>query len=172
MQAEREERITYQAQFDELTGLPNRLLGLERLANAIGRAEEQNTAVSLLVIDLNSFAEIGSSLGHDIGDAYRRTLRSAGRAVTLTGLTLSAGVLTWMWSPLKFQVDMGILLLFIFLWNMVGALTLLPALAVFLLGRKSGETEDASAGSDDEPIPVSARLQSRSTLEPANVVTG
>jgi predicted RND superfamily exporter protein len=68
-----------------------------------------------------------------------RTLRSAGRAVTLTGLTLSAGVMTWMFSPLKFQVDMGILLLFIFLWNMVGALTLLPALAMFMFGDASKE---------------------------------
>jgi predicted RND superfamily exporter protein len=78
-------------------------------------------------------------LGHSISDAYMRTLRSAGRAVTLTGLTLSAGVMTWMFSPLKFQVDMGILLLFIFLWNMVGALTLLPALAMFMFGDASKE---------------------------------
>jgi len=67
--AEREERITYQAQFDELTGLPNRLLALDRLAHAINRADEAGSKVSLLVIDLNSFAEIGSSLGHEIGDA-------------------------------------------------------------------------------------------------------
>lgn len=71
-------------------------------------------------------------LGHEIGDAYLKTIRSAGRAVTFTGLTLSAGVMTWIFSPLKFQADMGILLTFIFLWNMVGALTLLPALAVFM----------------------------------------
>ena len=40
---------------------------------------------------------------------------------------------TWAFSPLKFQADMGILLAFMFLWNMVGALVLLPALGRFLL---------------------------------------
>ncbi len=85
-------------------------------------------------------------LGYDIGEAYKHTLRSAGRAVILTGLTLSAGVMTWMFSPLKFQVDMGILLTFIFLWNMVGALTLLPALAVFLFG---GRPEAVELDKDD-----------------------
>jgi len=71
-------------------------------------------------------------LGYDIREAYERTIRSAGRAVTFTGLTLAAGVITWIFSPLKFQADMGVLLTFIFLWNMIGALTLLPALAVFM----------------------------------------
>ena len=63
--AERENRITYQAQFDSLTGLPNRVLALDRLGQALGRAD----TVSLLVVDLGSFATIASSLGHDIGDA-------------------------------------------------------------------------------------------------------
>ncbi len=70
--------------------------------------------------------------GDNIRQAYVKTIRSAGRAVTFTGLTLAAGVMTWIFSPLKFQADMGILLTFMFLWNMVGALTLLPALATFL----------------------------------------
>jgi uncharacterized protein len=47
----------------------------------------------------------------------------------LTGATLSVVVTTWMFSPLKFQADMGILLTFIFLLNMLGALALLPVLA-------------------------------------------
>jgi diguanylate cyclase (GGDEF)-like protein len=67
--AEREEHITYQAQFDTLTGLPNRMLGLEGLGEAIARAAESGEPVSVLVVDLNNFANIGSSLGHDIGDA-------------------------------------------------------------------------------------------------------
>ncbi len=67
--AEREERITYQAQFDELTGLPNRILALERLGDALTRADADQQPVSLLVVDLNSLSEIGSSLGHEIGDA-------------------------------------------------------------------------------------------------------
>ncbi|HCS46187.1 MAG TPA: hypothetical protein DIW52_25830, partial [Pseudomonas sp.] len=39
----------------------------------------------------------------------------------------------WAWSPIKFQADMGILLTFMFIWNMVGALILIPALSHFLL---------------------------------------
>jgi hypothetical protein len=81
-------------------------------------------------------------LGYDIREAYQRTIRSAGRAVTFTGLTLSAGVITWIFSPLKFQGDMGILLTFIFLWNMIGALTLLPALAVFLFRNSAAPLSD------------------------------
>jgi predicted RND superfamily exporter protein len=40
---------------------------------------------------------------------------------------------TWAWSPIKFQADMGILLTFMFLWNMLGALILIPALSHLLL---------------------------------------
>jgi predicted RND superfamily exporter protein len=53
--------------------------------------------------------------------------------VLLTGLTLAAAVLTWVLSPIRFQADMGLLLAFMFIWNMLGALILLPALAHFLL---------------------------------------
>jgi hypothetical protein len=42
-------------------------------------------------------------------------------------------VVTWALSPIKFQADMGILLTFMFLWNMIGALILIPALSHFLL---------------------------------------
>ena len=56
-----------------------------------------------------------------------------GKVVALVGVTLAAGVVTWVWSPIKFQADMGILLTFMFLWNMLGALILIPALSHFLL---------------------------------------
>ncbi|MFP3442744.1 hypothetical protein R0K18_33915, partial [Pantoea sp. SIMBA_133] len=59
--------------------------------------------------------------------------RSTGKAVMFTGVTLGLGVVTWIFSPIKFQADMGFLLFFMFLWNMVGAIWLLPALARFLL---------------------------------------
>jgi hypothetical protein len=55
----------------------------------------------------------------------------------LTGITLAIGVATWTFSPIKFQADMGVLLAFMFVWNMVGALVLLPALAYFLLPTRS-----------------------------------
>lgn len=74
--------------------------------------------------------------GMTISDAYFETLRSTGKAVVFTGLTLAIGVATWAFSPIKFQADMGLLLTFMFLWNMVGAVVFLPALAVFLHKRK------------------------------------
>lgn len=74
--------------------------------------------------------------GMIISDAYFETLRSTGKAVVFTGLTLAIGVATWAFSPIKFQADMGLLLTFMFLWNMVGAVVFLPALAVFLHKRK------------------------------------
>jgi len=51
----------------------------------------------------------------------------------LVGVTLAAGVATWALSPIKFQADMGILLAFMFIWNMVGAVILIPALSHYLL---------------------------------------
>ena len=71
--------------------------------------------------------------GKTLQDAYFETLRSTGKAVMFTGMTLGLGVVTWIFSPIKFQADMGFLLFFMFLWNMVGAIWLLPALARFLL---------------------------------------
>jgi predicted RND superfamily exporter protein len=71
--------------------------------------------------------------GASLSMAYYRALLFTGRVVMLTGVTLAIGVITWVASPIKFQADMGVLLAFMFLWNMVGALVLLPALARFLL---------------------------------------
>ena len=71
--------------------------------------------------------------GASLSEAYYRALVSTGKVVMLTGVTLAIGVGTWMFSPIKFQADMGVLLAFMFVWNMVGALVLLPALARFLL---------------------------------------
>ena len=71
--------------------------------------------------------------GKNLHEAFFQTLKTTGKAVSFTGLTLAIGVGTWMWSPIKFQADMGILLTFMFLWNMFGALLLLPALSRFVL---------------------------------------
>ncbi len=60
------------------------------------------------------------------------TLTITGNGVLFTGITLGVGVATWIFSPLKFQADMGILLTFMFLVNMLGAIILLPALACWL----------------------------------------
>ena len=71
--------------------------------------------------------------GAGLSKAYYEALLFTGRVVILTGITLGVGVATWIFSPIKFQADMGILLAFMFVWNMAGALILLPALATFLL---------------------------------------
>jgi len=72
-------------------------------------------------------------LGKSLSDAYFHALLFTGKVVMLTGLTLAIGVVTWAASPIKFQADMGVLLAFMFLWNMLGALVLIPALSYFLL---------------------------------------
>lgn len=70
------------------------------------------------------------------GDTFEAALYSAytqtGSAVVFTGFTLAIGVTTWMFSDLKFQADMGLLLAFMFLVNMLGAIILLPAMARWL----------------------------------------
>jgi predicted RND superfamily exporter protein len=71
--------------------------------------------------------------GMSLSDAYHHALQFTGRVVILTGVTLAIAVATWIFSSIKFQADMGILLAFMFLWNMAGALVLLPALAHFLM---------------------------------------
>ena len=71
--------------------------------------------------------------GLDFAAAYERTLATTGAGVVLTGLTLAAGVATWIVAPLKFQADMGTVLTFMFLVNMVGAVVLLPALGAWLV---------------------------------------
>jgi predicted RND superfamily exporter protein len=71
--------------------------------------------------------------GESLSEAYYRALLFTGKVVMLTGVTLAVAVATWVLSDIKFQADMGILLAFMFLWNMLGALVLLPALAHFLL---------------------------------------
>ncbi len=74
--------------------------------------------------------------GVPLREAYRSAVSFTGKVVALVGVTLAAGVVTWAWSPIKFQADMGILLTFMFLWNMIGALLLIPALSHFLLQTK------------------------------------
>ena len=64
-----------------------------------------------------------------MAEAYPLALKQIGVAVIFTGLTLSVGVSTWAFSGLKLQADMGILLSFMFLANMIAAIVFLPAFA-------------------------------------------
>jgi predicted RND superfamily exporter protein len=97
--------------------------------------------------------------GATLAEAYRRSLDFTGRVVALIGLTMAAGVITWAWSPIKFQADMGILLTFMFVWNMLGALVLIPALSHFLLNpKREGEaTAQAEAPADPAAAARTAR---------------
>jgi uncharacterized protein len=84
--------------------------------------------------------------GKSLSESYYRALLFTGKVVMLTGVTLAIGVITWVASPIKFQADMGLLLAFMFLWNMLGALVLLPALGHFLLvPRRAAPTLAAEA---------------------------
>ncbi|NJD62161.1 MAG: RND family transporter [Deltaproteobacteria bacterium] len=78
--------------------------------------------------------------GASIYQAMEKALSFEAMATIFTAITLALGVVTWSFSPLKFQADMGKLLAFMFIVNLIMALTALPALAVVLeriLPRKS-----------------------------------
>jgi uncharacterized protein len=70
--------------------------------------------------------------GASIYQAMEKALAFEAMATIFTAITLACGVVTWSFSPLKFQADMGKLLAFMFIVNLVMALTALPALAVVL----------------------------------------
>ncbi|WP_225919417.1 efflux RND transporter permease subunit [Actomonas aquatica] len=75
-------------------------------------------------------------------DAMFEAFTRTGSAVVFTGLTLAIGVSTWIFSELKFQADMGVLLTFMFLVNMIAAIVILPALARWLFGSRRVKTLD------------------------------
>lgn len=85
------------------------------------------------------FARLNGLLGcgMTLEEAFFQTLQVSGNAVLMTGLTLTVGVATWILSALQFQADMGLLVAFMFLTNMNGAIVLLPALACVFMPRRS-----------------------------------
>ncbi|WP_292955907.1 MULTISPECIES: EAL domain-containing protein [unclassified Neptuniibacter] len=65
---EQKEKILYQAQFDLLTNIPNRLLARDRAEQAMKAADKHGTKLALLFVDLDGFKKVNDSLGHDVGD--------------------------------------------------------------------------------------------------------
>ena len=83
--------------------------------------------------------------GRDLRNAFYEAMCQRGTAAVFTALTMSIGVCTWAFAALKFQADMGVLLSFMFLVNVLGAIFLLPALAAwFNRGRPLVEREAQS----------------------------
>jgi diguanylate cyclase (GGDEF)-like protein len=62
------QEVARSAEHDEMTGLPNRVLLLDRLAHAIANARRHNARLALLFLDLNNFKQINDTLGHAVGD--------------------------------------------------------------------------------------------------------
>ncbi len=84
--------------------------------------------------------------GMPMQQAYAQALKERGSAVLFTGITLAVGVSTWVFSALKFQMDMGILLTFMFVVNMLGAVILLPAISAILwpIGKKNSSDKQTA----------------------------
>ena len=87
--------------------------------------------------------------GMQFREAFRLTLAITGSGVVFTAIILGLGVMTWIFSDLKFQADMGIMLTFMFLVNMLGAILLLPALAAWLLPKRFSIPEDVDHSEAD-----------------------
>ena len=88
------------------------------------------------------FARMRESMlqGRSVAESYFIALKTTGIAIFYTALTLAVGVAMWIFSDLKFQADMGIMLTFMFVVNMVAAIIFLPALCRWLL--RPGEKDD------------------------------
>ncbi len=100
------------------------------------------------------YSKVKESLeqGGNLHEAYTYAMSQTGKAVSFTGITLAVGVATWVFSPIKFQADMGILLTFMFIFNMLGALTLIPALAwLFKVDSKKKPTQENIESVDAVP---------------------
>ncbi|UTW12265.1 efflux RND transporter permease subunit [Marinobacterium rhizophilum] len=94
--------------------------------------------------------------GTDLRTSFYEAMRQRGTAAVFTAVTMTIGVGTWAFSALKFQADMGILLAFMFMVNVLGAIFLLPALACWLNVQPSKVGEERT-DSDAEPAPTSVK---------------
>jgi predicted RND superfamily exporter protein len=118
---------------------------------ALGVGIGVDYALYILSVTMSQLRE-----GKSLSEAYYRALLFTGKVVMLTGVTLAVGVITWLASPIKFQADMGLLLAFMFIWNMLGALVLVPALAHFLLRPARVPGADSATALTQPPSPGAA----------------
>ncbi len=79
--------------------------------------------------------------GKSLTQSYFEALKTTGIAIFYTALTLACGVATWIFSDLKFQADMGLMLTFMFVVNMIAAMIFLPALCRWLMRPFEKDTE-------------------------------
>ncbi|WP_240473108.1 EAL domain-containing protein [Arsukibacterium perlucidum] len=76
-----EEELRYLANYDSLTGLPNRALLMDRILHAMEQSRREKKSLALCFIDLDKFKQVNDSLGHDIGDLL---LKEVARRLALT----------------------------------------------------------------------------------------
>jgi hypothetical protein len=82
---------------------------------------------------MSAAGSAGAGTQRSLSESYFIALKTTGIAIFYTALTLAAGVAMWMFSDLKFQADMGVMLTFMFIVNMLAAIVFLPALCRWLL---------------------------------------
>ena len=99
------------------------------------RAEAASRAFAAMELNRASQADFVEGQGgqRSLSESYFIALKTTGIAIFYTALTLAAGVAMWMFSDLKFQADMGVMLTFMFVVNMLAAMIFLPALCRWLL---------------------------------------
>jgi predicted RND superfamily exporter protein len=97
---------------------------------AVGMGVGVDYALYLLSVTL-----AGLRQGLPFAEAQHLALRFCGKVVVLAAVTLALAVTSWLWSPIRLQSDMGLLLAIMFLGNMIGTLVLVPSLGRFILAR-------------------------------------
>ncbi len=84
-----EEELTYMATHDSLTGLPNRMLFSDRLAQALAQAHRRKKKFAVMLLDLDHFKDVNDSLGHSVGDQLLRAVGNRLRGLLRKGDTIA-----------------------------------------------------------------------------------
>ncbi|HDZ09658.1 sensor domain-containing diguanylate cyclase [Pseudohongiella sp.] len=86
---ELQRRVIYQASHDDLTGLPNRRLLQERLAQTLALSRRHKRSFALMFIDVDHFKHVNDAYGHDVGDELLKWIAEKLSAVVRTSDTLA-----------------------------------------------------------------------------------